>query len=76
MIERTRGLSTQRLLLEELAPAAVLINSKFEILYFLGPTTRFLDVPTGEPTRDLLSMAREGLRSRLRSAVHQVVEQG
>lgn len=66
---------TQRLLLEELAPAAVLINRRFEILYFIGPTTQYLDVPTGEPTKDLLSMAKDGLRVKLRSAIHKAMEQ-
>jgi hypothetical protein len=35
----------QRLLLEEYAPAAVLVNRKYEILYFFGPTMSFLDQP-------------------------------
>jgi two-component system CheB/CheR fusion protein len=67
---------TQNLLLEELAPAAVLINRKYEILYFLGPTTRYLDVPSGEPTQDLLMMARDGLRTKLRGAVHKAIRDG
>lgn len=65
---------TGRLLLEEFAPAAVLINRKYEILYYYGPTMRYLDVPTGEPTQDLLRMARDGLRSKLRSAIHKAIE--
>ena len=55
---------TQRLVVETLGPAAVLINRKYEFLYFLGPTSRYMDQPTGEPTRDLMMLAREGLRSR------------
>jgi two-component system CheB/CheR fusion protein len=64
---------TQRLVLEGLGRAAVLINRKYAILYFLGPTSRYLDLPTGEPTRDLMIMAREGLGTKLRSAVHKAV---
>src|SRR5262249_52382699 len=64
---------TQRLLLDYYAPAAVLINQKYQILYFHGPTMRYLDQPTGEPTQDLLRMAREGLRAKLRTAVHQAL---
>jgi two-component system CheB/CheR fusion protein len=59
---------TQRMLLEHYAPAAVLVNRKNEILYFYGPTMRFLDQPTGEPSRNLMTMAREGLRAKLRAA--------
>ena len=29
-------------------------TANYEILYFLGPTKRYLDVPTGEPTQDLM----------------------
>ena len=54
----------------------MLINRKYEILYFLGPTTRYVDVPTGEPTQDLLMMAREGLRTKLRGAIHRAIAEG
>jgi two-component system CheB/CheR fusion protein len=67
---------TQRLLVEEVAPAGVLINRKYEVLYFLGPVTRYLDVPPGEPTQDILAMAREGLRTKLRGAIHKAIEEG
>ena len=70
-----RGISardlTQRLLLERYAPASVLINRKHECLYYSGPTDRFLQVAEGEPGRDLLAMAREGLRNKLRAAIQQ-----
>lgn len=66
---------TQRLLLDQFAPAAVLINRKYEILYFFGPTDRYLAVPAGEPTLDLILMARDGLRGKLRAAVHKAVRE-
>ena len=62
---------TQRLLLESYAPASVLINRKHECLYYSGPTDRYLQVAAGEPSRDLLAMAREGLRNKLRAAIQQ-----
>jgi two-component system CheB/CheR fusion protein len=58
-----------RLVLEAYAPAAVLINRKHECLYYLGPADRYLHVPPGHPTRDLLAMARKSIRTRLRSAI-------
>jgi len=64
---------TQRLLLDEYAPAAVLVNRRYEILYFFGATMKFLDLPSGEPTRDLSAMAREGLRTKLRAACHKAL---
>jgi two-component system, chemotaxis family, CheB/CheR fusion protein len=62
---------TQRLLLEAYAPASVLINRKYECLYYSGPTDRYLQVAAGEPSRDVLAMAREGLRNKLRAAIQQ-----
>ncbi len=71
----TQGISsrdlTQRLLLETYAPASVLINRKYECLYYSGPTDRYLRVAPGEPSRDLLAMAREGVRNKLRAAIQQ-----
>jgi len=67
---------TQKLLLETFAPAAVLINRRYEILYFHGPTSRYLELPTGEPTRDLVLMARQGLRTRVRAGCHRAIRDG
>lgn len=67
---------TQRLLLEHFAPATVLINRKYEILYYFGPCVQYLELPTGQPTHDLSLMAREGLRTKLRSAVHRAIREG
>jgi two-component system CheB/CheR fusion protein len=67
------GEVTQRLLLEQFAPAAVLINRKYEVFYFFGPCAQYLEFPTGQPTHDLSLMAREGLRTKLRGAVHRAV---
>ena len=64
----------RRALLERYAPASVLIDQKGRILYFHGPTGDYLQQPTGEPTRDVVAMARLGLRARLRSAVRQAID--
>jgi two-component system CheB/CheR fusion protein len=64
---------TQRLLLEKFAPAAVLINRKYEIFYFFGPCAQYLEFPTGQPTHDLSLVTREGLRTKLRGAVHRAI---
>jgi two-component system CheB/CheR fusion protein len=59
----------RRLVVETFAPAAVLVNRRYECLYTLGPTDRYLRVAPGHPTHDLLAMARQGMRTRLRSAI-------
>ena len=65
----------RRLVMENYAPAAVLINDKHECLYYLGPTDRYLHVPSGHPTRDLLAMARYNIRIRLRSAIQRATQE-
>ena len=64
----------KRLVVERYAPAAVLINREHECLYSLGPTDRYLRVPPGLPTHDLLAMAR-CMRTRLRSAIQQALQE-
>ncbi|TIT34465.1 MAG: PAS domain S-box protein [Mesorhizobium sp.] len=61
--------AARRALLERYAPASVLIDRKGRALYFHGTTRDYLEQPPGEPTRDLLSMVREGLALKLRSAI-------
>ena len=65
----------RRLVIEAYAPAAVLINRKHECLYSLGPTDRYLRVAPGLPTLDLLAMAREGVRTKLRSAIQRASQE-
>ncbi len=64
---------TERLVLNEYAPAAVLINRRFEVLYVTGPLVNYLEFPLGELTKDLLALARAGLRTKLRFACNNVI---
>ena len=50
-------------------PATVLASRKHEHLYSIGPTDRYLRVPAGLATTDLLAMVDEELRTRLRLAI-------
>ena len=63
-------------LLDHYAPASVLIDRKGRVLYFHGATGDYLEQPTGEPTRDLLSMARGSLAVSLRTAIRQASTSG
>jgi two-component system CheB/CheR fusion protein len=65
----------KRMVLDAYAPAAVLINARNECLFSLGPTDRYLRVAPGQPSLDLLAMARPGLRTKLRSAIQQAVQE-
>lgn len=66
----------RRALLDRYAPASVLIDQKGRVLYYHGATGDYLQQPTGEPTRDLLAMAREGLLAKLRVALHEAIVEG
>ncbi len=63
----------QRLVVAAHCPAAVLINRKQELLYSSGPTERYLRVAPGHPSHDILAMAPQTLRTKLRSAIQQAI---
>jgi two-component system, chemotaxis family, CheB/CheR fusion protein len=72
----TAGELMDRALLERYAPASVLIDRQCRVYYLRGPTEEYLRPPTGEPSYNLINMARDGLQSALRSAVRQAIEGG
>ena len=61
--------TARRALLDRYAPASVMIDQKGRIIYFHGDTGDYLKHPSGEPTRDLLAMVRDGLLTKLRGAL-------
>lgn len=63
-------------LLANFAPASVLIDRQYRVLHFHGNTEEYLAQPSGAPTLDLLTLAREGLRLTIRGAVRQAIETG
>ncbi len=63
----------ERAILDEYAPAGVLINDRYEILHFVGNTERFLAPPTGKPSFNILNMARDDLKPPLTTALYKSV---
>jgi two-component system CheB/CheR fusion protein len=63
----------RRMVLETYGPAAVLVNRKLECLHFQGTVDRYLKVAPGRPAHDLIAMAREGVRAKLKSAVQRAL---
>ncbi len=59
----------RRLVMEAYAPASVLVDASNAVVFSLGPTDRFLRLPPGHATQDLLAMARSGLRAKLRASM-------
>jgi two-component system CheB/CheR fusion protein len=70
------GEQMDRALLERYAPASALIDRGYRIYYLRGPIEDYLRPPSGEPSSDLLAMAREGLPTPLRLAVRKSVDEG
>ncbi len=64
---------TEKAILSELSPTGVLIDDNHEILQFVGQTEKFLGVPTGKPSFNIIKMARQDLKYKLTSALHQAV---
>ena len=65
----------QQHLLQEFAPAAVVVDANHHVLHFSGATNRYLEQPTGAPTQDLLTLARHELRAKLRVALRRAVKE-
>jgi len=60
-------------MLQRFAPAAVIIDRQGQVLYLSGPVDRYLKLPSGVPGTDLISMSRDGLQTKLRTALHQAL---
>lgn len=58
-----------RLLLTKYVPSAVVVNDELEILQSRGRTSRYLELPTGNASLNLLKMARSGLLYELRALI-------
>lgn len=65
----------ERMILDHFSPAGVLVNDKYEIINFMGKTDKYLETPTGKASFNILKMAREGLKAKLGTALHNAVRQ-
>jgi two-component system CheB/CheR fusion protein len=63
-------------ILDHYAPPFVVVDAQGGVLYFSNRTGNYLEPAAGSPSRDLLSMARRGLRAELRSALRAAVDGG
>ncbi|TWT83357.1 Sensor protein FixL [Planctomycetes bacterium CA13] len=66
---------TNEFVLREFAPATVLINQRFEVLYGMGPLAKYLEVPTRELTGNISVVARPELREKLLAACSQSIRE-
>lgn len=66
----------QRVVLDNYAPAAVLVDAQDRCIHAIGPTERWLGYVAGAPSHELFAIVRPELRTRLRAAVQQARESG
>jgi len=64
----------EKAILDNLSPPCVLINKKYEIMYFHGDTSNYLAPPYGEASFNILKMARDDLRYKLSTAIHKAIK--
>jgi two-component system CheB/CheR fusion protein len=59
----------QQAIFGQFTPTALLVDANGNILHVQGRTGKYLETPSGPPTRNILDMTREGLRIELSSAI-------
>jgi len=62
--------------LDRYAPPHVVVTGDGDIVYYSARTGKYFEAPAGVPNRQLLAMARKGLRLDLRSTFRDAVETG
>ncbi len=62
--------------LDRYAPPHVVVTGEGDIVYYSARTGKYFEAPPGVPNRQLLAMARKGLRLDLRSAFRDAIETG
>ena len=65
---------THQRLLEQYAPPSLVATEDHTIVHVSEGATRYLRVPPGEPSRDLVKLIHDDLRVELQSALHQASE--
>ena len=60
----------ERVILKRHGPACVVVKENGKAVYFAGRISRYLEHPTGTPDANVINMAREGIKTPLRAALH------
>ena len=76
MPKRGYGSVAQKALIEQFAPAAVLVDREYHVLYYHGPIRDYIGPAPGDPSDDLLVLAAEGVRGKLRMALRLAATEG
>jgi two-component system CheB/CheR fusion protein len=80
-VDRRRGLAGLALghtieahVLNRYAPAHVAVNREGDVVYYSGRTGKYLEATPGAPSRQVLALARKGLRLELRTLLREAIE--
>jgi len=63
-------------IVEHFAPTFVIVDETGQTLHFSSGTGKYLQPAAGPPNRDIVAMARPGLRADLRTALHRAKDGG
>jgi two-component system, chemotaxis family, CheB/CheR fusion protein len=63
-------------IVDHFAPAFVIVDESGQALYFSAGTGKYLQAAAGPPNRDVIAMARQGLRADLRALLHEAKQEG
>jgi len=67
-------LAVEGRVLERYSPAHVVVNREGDVLHYSPHTGKYLEAAAGVPNRQLISMARRGLRLDLRNALREAIQ--
>ncbi len=68
--------SVEAQVLEQFAPPHVVVNRDGDVVFYSARTGKYLEAASGAPTRQIMSIARKGLRLDLQGAFREAVETG
>lgn len=74
LLERRSYGELHQQLLEQFAPPSIVVNEEYDIIHLSERAGRYLQMPGGEPSHNLLKVVRRELRLELRAALHQSVQ--
>ena len=71
--EQSLSKQLEHIIVQRYRPACVAVREDGEAVYFSGGVARYLEQPAGIPSTNAITMAREGLRIPLRTALHKAM---
>ena len=74
-LERLSYADLHQRMLEQYAPPSIIVNEDYDIVHLSDRAGIYLQIAGGQPSNNLIKLAREGLRLELRTALYQASQQ-